>query len=277
MTVAVSCNLSEGVILGVDSAVAVPGPRGIAKVYENAEKLFQLGERPIGLATFGLGVFASRSIGSYVREFESANPDKVITRPTSMSDVVEALRKFFMKVYRDTVIPAIEKETKTKFEEIPDEKRPGFGLVVGGFSPGAYLSEVWVTFIPRHESPGSAQCVRKQGEFGTNWFAVFEPIRRYIFGYDPALIEELLNYIQSRAGAKPFTDEEEREIKKILRKYEYQIPFHAMPMEEGIAHTRFLVELVVNHHRYVVGAPIVGGKVKIGKVTYKGEQFQILD
>jgi hypothetical protein len=35
MTVAVSCNLSDGVILGVDSAVSAPAPGGggIAKIY----------------------------------------------------------------------------------------------------------------------------------------------------------------------------------------------------------------------------------------------------
>jgi hypothetical protein len=46
VTVAVSCNLSDGVILGVDSAVTVPAPQGIVKVYENAEKLFSLGSAP---------------------------------------------------------------------------------------------------------------------------------------------------------------------------------------------------------------------------------------
>lgn len=42
MTVAVSCNLSDGVILGVDSAVTLTNNKGaIIKVYENAKKLFK--------------------------------------------------------------------------------------------------------------------------------------------------------------------------------------------------------------------------------------------
>jgi hypothetical protein len=57
LTVAISCNLSDGVNLGVDSAVTAPSPDGgVMKVYENAQKLFQVGERPIGVATYGLGV-----------------------------------------------------------------------------------------------------------------------------------------------------------------------------------------------------------------------------
>ena len=50
-----------------------------------------------------------------------------------------------------------------------------------------------------------------------------------------------------------------------------------MPIEEGIAHVKFLVDLAINHHRYAVGAPIVGGQARVGLVTYKGEQFKILE
>ena len=49
MTVAVSCSLADGVILGVDSAGTISDPRGILKVIENAEKLFQLVDKPVGL------------------------------------------------------------------------------------------------------------------------------------------------------------------------------------------------------------------------------------
>ena len=144
MSVAVSCNLSEGVILGVDSAVTVPSTEGgIAKVFEHAEKLFQFGDKPIGIATFGLASFESRSIGSHIRELEIIDPDRLVKKPSDISNVVESLRKFFMEVYRKTIIPVIEEETKKKYKDIPPDKRPAFGLVVGGFSSNAYLSEVW--------------------------------------------------------------------------------------------------------------------------------------
>jgi len=54
MTVAISCNLSEGVVLGVDSAVTVAAGNHY-KIWEHAQKLFQMGERPIGAAIYGLG------------------------------------------------------------------------------------------------------------------------------------------------------------------------------------------------------------------------------
>lgn len=276
MTVAISCNLSDGVILGVDSAVTVPGPSGIAKVYENAEKLFQLGTRPIGVATFGLGGFVSRSVGSFMREFEVVNKNNVLTDPTNLSDVVEALREFFMNIYQKTVVPAIEEETKKKFDEIPVQNQPALGLILGGFSANEYLSEVWETIIPRDSTPGSANCKRSKGDFGTNWFAMYEPVRRYFKGYDMDLLNKLVAYFEKVRGS-PLTANEKQDIEKMVGEAQYQVPYGAMPIEEGVQHTRFLVDLVINHHRYVVGAEVVGGRTKIGKVTYKGEQFQISD
>jgi len=107
------------------------------------------------------------------------------------------------------------------------------------------------------------------------WFAINEPIFRYVKGYDRGLLKELKDYFAQIRGVG-FTPQEEDAISKILQKYEYSIPFPAMPLEEGIAHVRFLVEMVINYHRFATGAPVVGGKARIGLVTYKGEKFQIL-
>lgn len=274
MTVAVSCNLSDGVILGVDSAVTLPGPGGVLKIYENAEKLFQLGEMPIGIAFYGIAGFENRGIGSFIREFELKNPDNVISDTTKIEDIAEGLRIFFYEIYARSIIPIVEKETGEKFSE--QDRVPLFGLVIGGYSHGEYLSQIWNIEIPQHDTPGSAQEVRSQGSFGTNWFATFEPIRRYIKGFDPRLLDEVLQYLDTLRGSK-FTESEFQEIQNIASKFEYSIPFEAMPLEEGLNHTKFLIEMVINHHRYVIGAPVVGGKVRIGKVTYKGDKFQILE
>lgn len=116
---------------------------------------------------------------------------------------------------------------------------------------------------------------RGKGNFGSDWFSLYAPIFRYVKGYDKGLIGDLAKYFTQLRGSN-FTSQEKSQISKILARYEYQIPFAAMPMEEGVAHVRFLVDMVVNHHRFAVGAPIVGGKARLGLVTYKGENFQLL-
>ena len=276
MTVAVSCNLSDGLILGVDSAVSIPSPGGVAKVYENAEKLFQLADKPVGIAVFGLASFGFRSIGSHIREFEVLDPEKVVSnKNVQISDIVEQLRIFFLKIYQANVVPFIEAESGKGIAEIPKEQLPAVGFVVGGFSNNEYLSEVWEVIIPHNDTPNSSTRKRDKGDFGTNWFATFGPIRRYISGFENELIDELLGYIEQLRGV-PYQPDELEAINKIILKYQYQIPYDAMPMKEGVDHVRFLVELVINHHRYAMGAPIVGGEANVGLVTYRGEKFQIL-
>jgi len=283
MTVAVSLNLSDGVILGVDSAITLSGSvagqpniQSIVKVYEHAEKMFQLGEKPIGLAVYGLGSIRNRSIGSYVREFELLDPAQSISGSLTVKEIVEEVRKFFMDIYGKTIIPDIERETGKKWGELQDNQKPKLGLVVGGFSPNEFLSEVWRILIPKNDTQDSATLRRDKGIFGSDWFATFGPIRRYIKGFEPKLVEELATYFAQLRGSA-FSDAERDKIKEILSKYEYPIPFIAMPIEEGIAHVKFLVDLAINHHRFAVGAPVVGGQARIGLVTYKGEQFKILE
>jgi hypothetical protein len=275
MTVAVSCNLSDGVVLGVDSAVTIPAGQGVAKVYENAEKLFQIGNRPIGVAFFGLGGLGGRTLGSHLREFEATDPNQVISSNNTMADVVEGLRQFFWQQYQATLVPELEAKHGVPFAQVPANEIPAFGFVIGGFSYGAYLSEIWSATIPMNQQPGSAQQLRGQGNFGTNWFAMFEPIRRYLKGIDQAVLASILTWAQGLLQ-RPLDPPEVQALITAINGHEYQIPVAAMPMSEGVAFTRFLVDLVISHHKFAIGAAVVGGKARIGRVTYRGERFQIL-
>jgi hypothetical protein len=276
MSVAVSCNLADGLILGVDSAVTINDPSGgVAKIYENATKLFQLGEKPIGIATFGLGSLGTRGIGSYVRQFEKENPNEVVTDYCPLDSVVEELRVFFLSLYKEFVADAYEQQTGKKFSDLPVNNRPILGFAVGGYSGGSYLSQVWEILIPIHETPKSATLLRKEGDFGSNWFALNQPIFRYLKGFDRNLLDETCNYLISLLG-RQLQPAELAEIQKILAKFEYRVPYFGMPLAQGIAHVRFLVELVISHHKYSLGASVVGGKARIGVVDYKGDRFLIL-
>lgn len=277
MTVAVAASFPDGVVLGVDSAVTINNANGqVVKVYENAVKLFQIGEKPIGIAAFGLAILGARGIGSYLREFEVSNPDNIISKPASVKDVVEELRKFFMQIYQTIVIPEVEAQKGKKFEELAPKEKPVLGLAVGGYSGATPFSEVWEILIPLNNTPNSANQWCKPKEFRCAWFALNEPIYRYTKGYDRDLLTELKNYFGNLRGT-PLNPSEVQAIDAIIAKYEYPFPCSVMPLLEGIAYVRFQVELVINHHRFSVGAPIVGGDARIGVVTYKGEKFKILE
>ena len=277
MTVAVAGNFTEGVVLGVDSAITLSNTNGqVAKIYENAEKLFQIGEKPIGAAVFGLAIIGGRSIGSYIQEFEAQNPDGVMNNPTAtVREIVEQLRDFLMGVYRTVTIPEIEAQKGKKFDQLSDAEKPVLGLAVGGFSGTQPFSEIWEIRIPDHSGPNSSIQWSRPKEFRCVWFAINEPIFRYTKGYDRGLLLELKAYFSKNSGT-PFNATEDSEINAIIAKYEYQMPCGVMPIQEGIAYVRFQVELVINHHRFAIGAPIVGGDAHIGVVTYKEKKFKIL-
>src|SRR6266481_3930461 len=69
------------------------GP-GKTNVYEDAEKVFQLGQKRIGIAIYGMAGIGDRSIGSYIREFEARESTNLMSRNCSLGEVAEGLRAF---------------------------------------------------------------------------------------------------------------------------------------------------------------------------------------
>jgi hypothetical protein len=96
MSVAVLCNLSDGVIIGVDSALTVMGTNGVERVFEDGGNLFQIGKK-LGVATFGLAGLGGRSIGSFLHEFEGTHPELEVM---PIPQAVESLRDFFVTKVR---------------------------------------------------------------------------------------------------------------------------------------------------------------------------------
>lgn len=268
MSVAVLCNLSDGVVIGVDSAVSVYDANGVRKVFADGEKLFQLTDR-VGVATYGIGGLEGRSIGSFIREFELENPDLA---QLPLSDSVERLRVFFMGVY----VRSAEYLHGVPFDQIPAAEKGILGFIVAGFSPGMFLSEAWHVQLPWNNAEGSSQQVCEPGNFQVSWFATFGPIERYIKGFDQNLFAEMSALFETILG-RALTPEEVNQLVETADKHAYRAFLDSMPIQAGIEYVRFLVTLVIEHYRLISEHPIVGGKVKIGVVTYKGEKFKLIE
>jgi hypothetical protein len=266
MSVAVLCNLSDGVIIGVDSALTVTSPKGVERVFEDGGKLFQLG-RKLGVATFGLAGLSGRSIGSFLYEFEGTHPE---LDTMSISEAVESLRGFFVAKYKDAVAEAYGKP----FEEVTDVSWQTTGLVVVGYSPGSYLSEAWEIRIPDHAEPNSSRQVYAPGSFGIAWFALSDPIERYLYGISVAGLGQIADYIKELLG-RDITADEMGKLFEIRQSQAYQIMTDSMPIKTGIAYVRYLVNHVIAHYRFTEPHPTVGGKAQIGVITYRGGEFQI--
>lgn len=270
MSVAVVCNLSDGLVLGVDSAITITSSGEVAKVFENAEKLFKLENARIGIATFGMASMKGRSIGSFIREFEmsEAYQDALCLAP--ISEVAEGLRVFFNNAYREFY----EQIFELPFDQIEEGHKSTLGFVVGGFSPEAYLSECWRIVVPWHDTENSAEQVFGPGKFGAAWYAASEPIMRYMNGYDPLVVDNLYAEVERIAG-RALTSEEKDSIDGVIMGRRYLMSFNGMPIGVGVEWTRFLLQLVIGHYRFAAPHPIVGGEPKIGVVTYRNDGFEI--
>ncbi len=275
MSIGVVCNLSDGVVLGVDSALTISGSvriptgettTGVLNVYNECEKLFHLADLNAGVMFTGLGMLGARTLESYVREWEttqlSVSDDPAFREVGSLT---ESLNSFFAGIYHSTVVPAVEKETGQPFDKLEKTRQPVLQIAVAGFSPQAYLSEVWTVTIPN----GKVTETRKQGQFGANWYGVTQAITRVIKGFDPALVDALLDRLAKKAGIKR-TDEVKQEVTQTLRRFEAVVPYNGMPIGTGVEHVRFLLDLVIGYTDFVVGAPVCGGRTRIATVTHDG-------
>jgi hypothetical protein len=273
MSICIAFNLSDGVVIAVDSATTMfDGNGNISKVFPDVDKLFQLGDLKVGIATYGVAAMKGRTIGSFIREF-AIDPENAAILPTlALHEIVERLRVFFLGQYRTF----FEEIHETPFDEIPDNKKGNLGLVVGGFSPGAFQSEIWEVVIPRHMETNSARLVCAPGVSTFAWFASSVPINRYIKGIDPSLSVEIRAHFESILE-RPMTDTEIEGFGEIIAKAEYPIQTNGMPIQSGIACAKFLVDYVLGHYRFSETHPIVGGKAHIGTVTYSQNAFKILE
>jgi hypothetical protein len=272
MSICVALNLSDGVVMAVDSATTMfSGPGAISKVFLDADKLFQLGTLKVGIATYGVASLHGRTIGSFIREF-SGIPANANLSGLTLREICERLRTFFFDYYRSF----LEQIHSQPFDQIPDNMKGILGLVVGGFCPGSFQSEVWEIQVPVHITAYSALQRNAPGSYGLNWFASSIPINRYIKGLDPQMDVKIRTLFETLLG-RALSPQELEQFQAIINEHEYHINYDGLPIQSGIACARFLVDFVIGHYTFAETHPIVGGKTKIGVVTYSDEAFALLD
>ena len=289
MTIAVCCTLADGVVIGTDSAITVTGqiktPQGVLpgvlKVYNDAEKVFGFHVEvekdlrlPVGLVTYGLATLGHRTIESFVREFELDHKPAELKKLT-IEELCGELHAFFRKPYVEFIEKSLAAEGR-KLEDIPVEQRV-LGFFVGGFSPKESLPEAWEVNVHFEDKRRFAR-IREPGNFGSNWGGQFGGVQRFHMGWDPAAIDAMVSALVAEykfvdLGNAKHTDRVSTIVKAALAPFEYQVPFAAMPLQEGIDYTAFLLDMMILQHRFVFGAPTCGGNVRIA-VIRKHEGFQ---
>ena len=254
MSICVSVKVGEGLVLAADSASTIEGqignnPPGILKTYEHARKLCQVKDYPVGVMSWGAGVLGARTMESLVAEFANNRPR------------LSELDSLSVKVLSDELYDFIKQRHLEEFPQAPTQPQgPGaLGIYVGGFSTDAFFPETYVGLLPIEAELHNARPDREEGKptFGANWYGQTDAIIRWHLGFAPELRGALLSQ-------KEWT---EPEVREFLQGFQYPVLFDGMPLQDAVELAEFLVYLVIQRFRFVVGAPLCGGAIEVAVLT----------
>jgi len=246
VSIVASVKVHDGIAIGADAMSTIlgrdaQGNVGVVKTYEHAEKLFRLGQTPIGVAVYGIGNIGPRSIGSFIHEF-----GKKLTEPEDVEKVAADLLAFLRSQY-DAQLRDVA--------QVPAEQRPQLGVLIAGYSPNEPLADEWEFVIPFDQTP---RRVRPPGTFGADWRGVSVPFTRLYVGFDPNLPGAL-----AQAGVP--ADVVQR-VMEVAQTTALPIVFDGMPLQDAIDCLAFILRTTVSAARFTAGSASCGGALSIAVI-----------
>jgi len=249
MTIVAAVKSRDGLVLGTDSVSQVlgmqpgaPAPQFL-KAYANATKLFRIGDWEIATATWGSGNIGNRSTGGIVLDYA----ESLKSQPSSIQEAANGLRDFVAPLY------------DSAFASLAAEARPLLGFLIGGYSAGQSLPELWEVRFP--VVPGTTertQIVRQPEDFGANWRGIELPFTRLHFGYDPRLADQLLALGLERAV-----------IEQTLPQYQSPVIFDSMPILDAIEFAKYILRTTIAFSTFEVGVPACGEPLQLAVILRK--------
>lgn len=248
MTIVASVKVQDGIALGCDSATQISGRDskgkiGVLKVYQNAKKLFQFGDLPLGFLTYGIGNIGKKSIRTIIREFEKGY-DFSSNKACQVKDVAEELFSFIHNAY--------EKE----YPKLDKKKQPALGFLIAGYSSNSSLGEEWEFVIPVQQE---IKLVRPKEQFGASWRGIAVPFTRLYHGFDPRAINDL-----QKSGVNSNT------IKRLKETYGAKIIYDGMPVKDALNLVEFILRTTIGLSSFEIGAPLCSEPVQIAVIEEDG-------
>ena len=240
------------------------GNAGIANVYNNANKVFNLIKgKPIGAITWGGGNIGPASIATLMKDFRQAlasahpGPDGAswgVPGEQTVSLVAELAKRFFF-----------DHHYQAAYQDAHNS--PPIGFVIAGYSDQASLAEEYELQILSAQECIGPRLIRQQSDSGANWYGQIEPITRLILGYSSELPRVLVDDL----GIPP--DQIQPILLLLQQKLSAPVVAPAMPIQDAIDLAEFLVNVAISYARFIPGAPTVGGPIEIAAIT-KHEGFK---
>jgi hypothetical protein len=261
MTVVISAKVGEGLVYGADSMMAISihdntkNQDMVLNTFENARKLTQLKDYPIGILTWGLGAIGKRNIGSLVDEFGNSLRSCSDNKDYSVKKIAKNFFKFITDRYDN--------------DQVINQTKSILGILIGGFSCGEFFPEQFKFELPIDKNIIDIRPNESDGNpnFGINWFGLVDGIVRFHWGYDDRLRFELQEILKSSK------DLDLKAIDDIFLKHQYPADFGSMPLQDAIDYVNYLINLVIGRFRFYNGVPLCGGEIDIAIITYKGFEW----
>lgn len=256
MTIVAAVKSRDGLVIGTDSMTQVTqvdpaNPQGGArflKAYANATKLFVL-KGEIAVATWGSGNITDRSISGIVRDFE----ESLVTAPASIEDAANQLARQVGQIY------------DAAFVGIALDQQPILGFLVGGYSQGQGLAELWEVRFPAGANNTRVNCVRSQQQHGANWRGIELPFTRLHFGFDPRIVG---NLIAAGVAADLATE--------AVKGFETPVIFDSMPVQDAIDFAKYILRTTIAFTAFEVGVPTCGEPLQLA-VLLRNKGFEWIE
>lgn len=251
MSLGVVVKGSSGIVLSADTRVslavrqkgATPSP--ISVVFDNAPKLLTLGEPHNWFAsvTYGDAVIGTRTAHSYMPEFELA----IGTERLRIKEYARRLSSFFLDRWNEASMS----------QRNPDSG--GVYFIVAGYDEGEPYGTVYLLNVPKQPDPQP----RNEEGFGMTWGGQIEIVNRIVQGYDPGLLELLVEELG-------VPNSKIQGFQKIAAaKFGYKVPYDVLPLQDCIDLAIFLIRTTMTAQDLAVTSRGVGGMIEVAAVTQK--------
>jgi hypothetical protein len=243
MTIVTCVKVRDGLVLGTDSMAHIQRGGMFLRSYRNATKLFQVGDLPMGVVSWGLGNLGHRSIESLMREFgEGLKPNQ-----KSVDGVSKALFKFIKRHYDEQVKDLDEDEVA---------ELSSLGFLLAGYSAGQVFSEIREFELPMSTKPiATAQ----KEQLGATWRGVDAPFFRLASGYGFA--------VRNRLESAGLTEEDAGEL---LDDLAIDVVFDGMPVQDAVEYATFILKTTIGYTTFSMQVSPCGGPLQVATILPDG-------
>jgi hypothetical protein len=277
MSIAVVIGVHDGLVIAADSAstltisVAPGAIAGVANVYDNANKIFNLYKgKPIGCVTFGSGSIGNSSIGTLIKDLRAALMDEEKAKKLRIEFDPD---NYAMEKVADIVAKFLGDECQKQNAAILPTMN--IGLLLGGYSTDGSLGESWGVEIKAGKALPPKQ-LRQPDQAGVSWGGMSEALQRLVIGFSPSIFKVLAE-VSSSEGKNVTPEQLFTQLNALfIARLQAPLVFAPMPIQDAIDLARFLVHAAIMFSHFLPGAQMVGGPIEIAAVT-KHEGFKWIE